>query len=145
MQRSCVPDLTPHTHTLSPGEHCWIDITRFIGLIQWTRKKITKNRPESKAYVIGVWQQESGKGPRRVDGAAYCVPNPTPHILYHLAALYGIGTVTASADVRVYVKRERCDVRLLLARFAQSHGRDCKIARFGAGDHEPPPARSPQK
>ena len=28
---------------------------------------------------IGVWQQDSGKGPRFGDGAAYCVPDLTPH------------------------------------------------------------------
>ena len=33
--------------------------------------------------VIGVWQQDSGKGPRLGDGAAYCVPDLTltPHAL----------------------------------------------------------------
>jgi len=32
--------------------------------------------------IIGVWQQDSGKGPRLGDGAAaYCVPHLTPHAL----------------------------------------------------------------
>ena len=30
---------------------------------------------------IGVWQQDSGKEPRLGDGAAYCVPDLTPHTL----------------------------------------------------------------
>ena len=33
--------------------------------------------------AIGVWQQGSGKGPRLEDGAAYCVPDLTPHTYIH--------------------------------------------------------------
>ena len=38
-----------------------------------------KNR--RRIWFIGVWQQESGKGPRLADGAAYCVPDLPPHTL----------------------------------------------------------------
>ena len=31
--------------------------------------------------LIGLWQQESGKGPQLEDGATVCVPDPTPHNL----------------------------------------------------------------
>ena len=34
-----------------------------------------------KHRFIGVWQQDSGKGPQIGDGAAYCVPDLTPHAL----------------------------------------------------------------
>ena len=43
---------------------------------------------------IGVWQQESGKGPQIANGAAYCVPDLqladlTPHALPPRRALLG--------------------------------------------------------
>ena len=38
---------------------------------------------------IGVLQQESGKGPRLANGAAYCVPDLTSHTLPPWRALLG--------------------------------------------------------
>ena len=38
---------------------------------------------------IGVLQQESGKGPRFANGAAYCVPDLTSHALPPWRALLG--------------------------------------------------------
>ena len=40
--------------------------------------------------VIGVWQQDSGKGPQIGDGAAYCVPDLTPHAFPPLECIAGV-------------------------------------------------------
>ena len=45
--------------------------------------------PRSVFRFIGVLQQESGKGPRLADGAAYCVPDLTSHTLPPWRALLG--------------------------------------------------------
>ena len=39
--------------------------------------------------VIGVWQQESGKGPRLANGAAHCVPDLTAHCVPDLTSRPG--------------------------------------------------------
>ena len=39
-----------------------------------THQQFAQHHLGLSVYCIGVWQQESGKGPRLANGAAYCVP-----------------------------------------------------------------------
>ena len=74
---------------------CNFQLYRFIGFNKISHENISGKRAASGGAglivsgLIGVWQQESGKGPRLANGAAYCVPDLTSHALPPWRALLG--------------------------------------------------------
>ena len=68
--------------------------TTVVTVILWALDRVrnavsTSQKVLSVYRFIGVLQQESGKGPRIANGAAYCVPDLTSHTPHPWRALLG--------------------------------------------------------